>query len=350
MKVLLYTEAMNLLGKSGVGKARSHQIRALEQVGVEWTTDPKEKVDLVHINTIFTNSHRLAKKAKKQGIPVVYHAHSTMEDFKNSYLGANAVAPLFKKWLCSCYRLGDSLITPTPYAKHLVASYGLTQPIYSCSNGIDLEYYEKDEEAGKAFRKRFGFSPEDKIVMSVGLQIERKGILDFVELARRMPEYQFIWFGYSSPWTIPAKIRKAVRTKLPNLHFPGYIDEKILRTAYWGADCFLFLTHEETEGIVLLEALAARQKVLIRDIPIYEEWLEDGKNIYKADSLDSFEAKLRGILEGKLPDLTEAGYQVAWDRRIEAVGQTLDTIYEETIRRVKERAAEPSSQQAPANG
>ena len=152
MKVLLYTEAMNLLGKSGVGKARSHQIRALEQVGVEWTTDPKEKVDLVHINTIFPNSHRLAKKAKKQGIPVVYHAHSTMEDFKNSYLGANAVAPLFKKWLCSCYRLGDSLITPTPYAKHLVASYGLTQPIYSCSNGIDLEYYEKDEEAGKAFR------------------------------------------------------------------------------------------------------------------------------------------------------------------------------------------------------
>ena len=101
---------------------------------------------------------------------------------------------------------------------------------------------------------------------------------------------------------------------------------------------------------MLLEALAARQKVLIRDIPIYEEWLEDGKNIYKADSLDSFEAKLRGILEGKLPDLTEAGYQVAWDRRIEAVGQTLDTIYKETIRRVKERAAEPSSQQAPANG
>ena len=48
--------------------------------------------------------------------------------------------------------------------------------------------------------------------------------------------------------------------------------------------------------------------------------------------MDSFEAKLRGILEGKLPDLTEAGYQVAWDRRIEAVGQTLDTIYEETIR------------------
>ena len=31
--------------------------------------------------------------------------------------------------------------------------------------------------------------------MSAGLIIKRKGILDFIELAKRMPEYQFIWFG-----------------------------------------------------------------------------------------------------------------------------------------------------------
>ena len=64
MKVLLYTEAMNLLGKSGVGKARSHQIRALDQVGVEWTIDPKEQVDLIHINTILPKSRRLARKGR----------------------------------------------------------------------------------------------------------------------------------------------------------------------------------------------------------------------------------------------------------------------------------------------
>ena len=180
MKVLLYTEAMNLLGKSGVGKARSHQIRALDQVGVEWTIDPKEQVDLIHINTILPKSRRLARKARKQGIPVVYHAHSTVEDFKNSYLCANAVAPLFKKWLCSCYQSGDCLITPTPYSKRLIENYGIEKPIYACSNGIDLSFYEKPPSEKVDFRKQFGFLPDDKIVMSVGLWIERKGILDFV--------------------------------------------------------------------------------------------------------------------------------------------------------------------------
>lgn len=336
MKVLLYTEAMNLLGKSGVGKARSHQIRALEEVGVEWTIDPKEPVDLIHINTILPKSRYLARKAKKQGIPVVYHAHSTVEDFRNSYLCANAVAPLFKKWLCSCYRSGDCLITPTPYAKRLIEQYGIRKPIYPCSNGIDLSFYEKAPQENADFRKQFGFKSDDKIVMSVGLWIERKGILDFVELAKRMPEYQFIWFGYTSLWTVPSKVRKAVHTKLPNLHFPGYVDSAVLRTAYWESDCFFFPTYEETEGIVLLEALAARQNVLIRDIPIYEEWLEDGKNVYKANSVDGFEEKLRGILEKKLPDLTEAGYRVAQDRCIEAVGEKLRSIYLETIERVKD--------------
>lgn len=41
--------------------------------------------------------------------------------------------------------------------------------------------------------------------MGVGLYIERKGILDFVELAKRLPEYKFIWFGYSSLAYSPKK-------------------------------------------------------------------------------------------------------------------------------------------------
>ena len=37
------------------------------------------------------------------------------------------------------------------------------------------------------------------------------------------------------------------------------------------------MTHEETEGIVVLEALATETPIVIRDIPVYYEWLEHGK-------------------------------------------------------------------------
>lgn len=138
-----------------------------------------------------------------------------------------------------------------------------------------------------------------------------------------MPEYQFIWFGYTNLNTVPSTVREAVTTKLPNLQFPGYLPREELRKAYFGADLFLFMTHEETEGIVLLEALACKIPVLIRDIPIYSGWFEDGKNIYKAKTLDEFEEKVRKIVEHELPDLTEQGYLEAKKRDIKEIGKEL---------------------------
>lgn len=126
------------------------------------------------------------------------------------------------------------LVTPSEYAKSLLQSYGIRKKIEVVSNGIDLDYYDRDRVDPNAFRKKYGYGPEQKIVMCAGLTIERKGIFDFVELAKRMPEYQFIWFGETNPHTIPAKVRKLLRTKLPNLRFAGYVEPDALREAYAG--------------------------------------------------------------------------------------------------------------------
>ena len=332
VKVLLYTEGMKYVGKSGLGRAIKHQMRALTSAGVEYTLDPKDNYDIVHINSYGLKSRHLARKAHRQGKKVVYHAHSTEEDFRNSFILSNQIAPLFRKWLVSSYELGDHIVTPTPYSKHLLEGYGIRKPITAVSNGIDLAFYERPAgEDGSAFREKFGFSKEDKIVMAVGLYIERKGILDFVELAKKMPEYQFIWFGYTDPKLIPQKIKNALKTELPNLKFPGYVEPEVLRTAYYVADLLVFPTYEETEGIVLLEALAAKQKVLIRDIPIYSGWFTDGETVYKASTVDEFEEKIRGILEGTLPDLSDAGYALAKEKDLRSIGKELRGIYERVL-------------------
>ena len=51
MKVLLYTEATKVIGKSGLGKAIEHQKKALESAGVDYTTNIHEDYDILHINT-----------------------------------------------------------------------------------------------------------------------------------------------------------------------------------------------------------------------------------------------------------------------------------------------------------
>ena len=67
MKVLLYSEAFNLVKISGLGRAIMHQQRALALNGVEYTLDPKDDYDIVHINTLGLRSRHLARKAKKAG-------------------------------------------------------------------------------------------------------------------------------------------------------------------------------------------------------------------------------------------------------------------------------------------
>ena len=129
MKVLLYTEGLKKIGKSGLGKAVSHQIRSLEDNDIEYSSNPKDikNCDIVHINFYGLKSYFLARKAHKLGKKVVYHAHSTEEDFKNSFILSNQVSKIFKWWISKCYKQGDVIITPTEYSKRLLNNYNLNR-------------------------------------------------------------------------------------------------------------------------------------------------------------------------------------------------------------------------------
>jgi len=334
MKVLLYTEGLKTIGKSGLGKAIKHQMKALENEKIEYTLDPKEDYDILHINTYFPKSYFLAKKAKKQGKKIVYHAHSTEEDYKDGFIFAKQTSKLFKKWLIKCYSLGDVIVTPTLYSKNLLQGYkGLEdKKIYDISNGIEIEFFKKDEELGKKFRKDYGFKKNDKVIIGIGLYIERKGIVDFVELAKRLPEYKFIWFGYSPLAAATAPVKKAVNTKLPNLQFPGYVEQEVIKGAMSGADLYIFPTLEETEGIPIIEACACKQNAIVRDIKIFDGWLKDGKNVYKAKDVDEFEKKIKDFFDGKLPSVTEEAYKVAVERDLKTVGKKLKAVYKEVMK------------------
>ena len=328
MKVLLYTENEKIISKSGLGKAIKHQMNALKAVNIEYTTNPKDDFDIAHINFYGLKSYRLAKKLKKQGKKIVYHAHNTEEDFRNSFIFSNQVSKLFKKWLIKCYTLGDAIITPTEYSKKLLKDYGIKNDIYVVSNGVELKNFEHDEKVGREFRKKYNFKKEDKIIVGIGLYIERKGIIDFVELAKQMPEYKFIWFGYSPLIFSRKNVRKAVNTKLNNLIFAGYVEQETICQALNGCDVYIAPTYEETEGITIIEAASCKTNMVVRDIPVFDDWLVDGKNVYKARNVNEFKNKIEEIISGELPSLVQEAYSIAEERKSENIGEKLKNVYQ----------------------
>ena len=327
MSVYLYPGGFRLVHKSGVGQALLHQRKALAAAGIPLARTMREG-DIVHINTVFPDSLLAALAARLLGKKIVYYAHSTMEDFRRSFPGSNWFAPLFKRWIKWCYQMGDVIITPTDYSRSLLLKYGIQKPIYSLTNGVDADFFSPDETRRQAFRKRYGLSERDQVVISAGHTIERKGILDYIALARQMPQVKFFWFGHTPDYLVPKAVRSAMAEAPHNLCFAGYIGQEELRDAYCGADVFAFLSLEETEGIVVLEALSCGIPIVLRDIPVYRGWLPEGGGIWKARDVVGFQQAVGEALAGPHCHADTVGRDIALSRRLETVGQSLAAIYQ----------------------
>ena len=220
MRIYIYSGGEHLVAKSGVGQAIRHQREMLRRAGVETTDRWSGDAWAIHINTVLPDILPAVLWARLTGRKVVCYGHSTMEDFRHSFRGSDALAPLFRRWITFCYGLGDVVLTPTEYSRHLLESYGLKRPVYAISNGVDTDFFAPDPALRDSFRRRRNLRDGEKAVVSVGHTIARKGLPEFADLARRMPDVRFIWYGWTDPRLVPAEIRQVMETAPENRGFP----------------------------------------------------------------------------------------------------------------------------------
>ena len=181
MKIKLYFGMEDAIKKSGIGRAFVHQKTALTLNHIDFTVDKDSlDYDILHINTITPDSIFQIRHARINGKKVIYHAHSTEEDFRNSFKFSNTVSGLYKKWLVYLYSSADVIITPTPYSQSLLESYHLDKPIYHVSNGVNLDDFNPSPQQIEAFCQQYHIMDNDIIVISVGWLFERKGFDTYV--------------------------------------------------------------------------------------------------------------------------------------------------------------------------
>lgn len=333
MRVLLYKSMQKLFKKSGIGRAYEQQTKALTLNGIDVITDKDESFDIVHFNTIFQDSYGFLKKCRKSGIPTVVHGHSTKEDFLNSFNFSKFMKGFFNKNLERMYSNADLIISPTPYAKNLLESYGYIKcPIVVLSNGIDVKSFERDEQNVQAFRKYFNLNTDDKVIIGIGLLFERKGLHDFIEVAKTFPDVKFIWFGDLAKSLQTKLIKEAISAKPENVIMAGYIKGEVIKGALSSANMMFFPSYEETEGIVLLEAMASKLPLLIRNIPIYEEFVH-GETLFKANDNAGFKKQIQYMLNNDLEQIVVKAHENVKDKDLKIIGLKLKEIYTDLLRK-----------------
>ena len=158
-----------------------------------------------------------------------------------------------------------------------------------------------------------------------------------MEIARSFPDIKFIWFGSLQKILCTPFINKAIRNRPSNVIMPGYIDGDVIKGALQGADLFLFPSYEETEGIVVLESLASKTPLIVRDIPVYEDWLTDGVDCYKAKDNNEFIEKIKFVLNNDNSKIVENGYKIALARDTKIIGKQLIDAYDRVIEITKNK-------------
>lgn len=331
MRVLLHDGGKAFYARSGIGQAVRQQAQALEHLGTTRVDSLADRPDIVQLNFATPGSALLARRARRRGIPVVHFAHSTLEDSRGSIHFSDQLAPLYWRFLRACYAGGDVLVTPSEYSRRLLRRGGVRAPIEVLSNGVDTTLFSPDDAAGttrRAFRESHGIAPDATLVVSVGHWFRRKGIVDLVEVARACPEVQVWWFGYTDPRVVQGDVRAALASAPPNFRAAGYVGREELRDAYRAADLFALSSREETEGIVVLEALACATPTVVRDIPVFDPWLVAGRDCHMVADVPGLIDVVRRAAAGTLEDRTAAGRRVALDRDLSRIAEEMPRIWE----------------------
>jgi len=328
MKTCLYRDKLWMF-KSGIATAFQHQQIALRKSGVEVTTKVTDDSQIVHFNWYSPLSLKVMKWARAHGKKVVVFAH-TANDLRESSNYAALFEPMIRRYLARFYSMADLLIAPSEYCRRLItgAGYNVHKRVHVISNGVDTEKFVFSEEKRQRYRERYKLT--GPTVITAAQFIPRKGVVDFFEVARRMPEFTFVWFGpIIDRWlSFSQSMVREMKTKPDNLIVAGFVDDIV--AALCCGDIFLFPSYEENEGIALLEACCVGLPVVLRPLAVYRGWLTHGVNCLGANSVDGFVSAIRSVHQDAAlrTRLSTNAKKMAMGHNLKAVGDQILKAYQ----------------------
>jgi 1,2-diacylglycerol 3-alpha-glucosyltransferase len=222
---------------------------------------------VVHIHTPFIAHYAGVRFARRARIPVIATYHTFFEEYLHHYvpmmprLLGRALARRFTLSQCAQY---GAIVAPSEPMKALLLEYGVKTRVEVIPTGLPADRYVQGD--GARFRDSYRIPKDRPLLLYVGRVAHEKNIefllQAFVELRRTRPEVMFAIAGEG-----PAREHlQALVTRLglsAQVYFVGYLQrEHALADCYAAADVFIFASRTETQGLVLLEALAQGRPVV----------------------------------------------------------------------------------------
>jgi 1,2-diacylglycerol 3-alpha-glucosyltransferase len=285
-----------------------------------WIRD--KHFDVIHIHTPFTAHYVGIHFGKKLDIPVVETYHTFFEDYLHHYLPfipqfiSRKLARTISRRQCNAV---DGIVSPSKPMLDALKQYGIKTPAEVVATGLDDSSFASVD--GEHFRMSHDIPLTQPMLLFVGRVAHEKNIgflLEMhVELIKNHPDALLVITGEGpAEESIKQSIEKlGISNKVRMI---GYLDRgHELIACYKAADIFVFASKSETQGLVLLEAMAQGTAVVaIAELGTKSILIEGEGVLIAKDDINDFADKVSILLSDapKRQMIGEKGRQYAQEK------------------------------------
>lgn len=248
--------------------------------------------ELIHSHHPFLLGNTALRMAVHSDAPLVFTFHTFYEHYVHYFPVAEPAAlKRFVTVLASRYaNLCDHIIAPSRAVEKALLSHGVTKPIDVIPTGVDVDFFSSGSR--ERFRKNQGIPAEAFVVGFVSRLAEEKNLTFLCDAVLRFlsmdPNAWFVIAGIG-PMEDELRLRFSHSSCGSRIRMTGNLEGNNLADAYQAFDVFPFASLSETQGLVVLEAMAASLPVVALRGPGVEDILRDGVNGRLLETADTRE-------------------------------------------------------------
>ena len=327
------------------------------------------EIDLIHVHHPMLIGWTALYLGKKYKIPVIYTYHTRYEHYLHNIsfikslessacnenttistklsnnviytLKEHIVPSLIKGYLNKC----QMVFVPTELMHKILASQKVHAPIEILPTGLDTAFFQEDKDKVAAIRKQY-IGDKGYLFCSVSRLEKEKNISFMLEGLEQLKNkignnFKMLLIGDG---TLKEILKEEISNRgldeniillnsIPNAEIPHY---------YGACDLFLFASKSETQGIVLLEAMATRTPVIAIEATGVVDVVKNHINGFM--TLDSHEDWVGRIIylinhKSEWEKLKEGAYETASKYANKRIAQRALCHYKSTIKSYHKQAS-----------
>ena len=306
-------------------------------------------LDIIHTHTEARIGMFGKSMGKKLGIPVVHTMHTMYEQCVDYITKGHLkrIGQKGAKFIVTSFltKSVNEVITPgrKPYIL-LKDKYNVNQNINVIPNGINTDYLHKENYKSndlEKLKKELGINKNDFVILWVGRLGFEKNIQALIRMMKGLTHFnkniKMIIVG-GGPEEEKLKLLTKELDLSDNIIFTGRVENKYVGKYYNISSIFASFSTFETQGLTLIEAMAASLPVICINDPSFLDIVTDKYDGFIVKSEEEYIERIKEILNNKYDfnKIRDNARGTSEKYNLKNFGETVLNIYTNVLKNYRE--------------